>query len=32
MGIMHDGRKEVIDFRLAASESEAEWEGFLTGL
>ncbi len=32
MGIRHDGRKEVIDFRLAASESEAEWEVFLTGL
>ena len=32
MGIRHDGRKEVIDFRLASSESEAEWESFLTGL
>ncbi|MBI5233990.1 MAG: transposase [Deltaproteobacteria bacterium] len=30
MGITHDGRKEVIDFRLASSESEAET--FLTGL
>ncbi len=32
MGVTYDGRKEVIDFRLASSESEAEWEGFLTGL
>mgnify|MGYP001564821085 CR=1 FL=1 len=32
MGITHDNRKEVIDFRLASSESEAEWEGFITGL
>jgi putative transposase len=32
LGILPDGRKEVIDFRLAASESAAEWERFLTGL
>lgn len=32
MGITHDGRKEVIDFRLSSSESEAEWEAFLTSL
>ena len=27
-----DGKKEVIDFRLAGSESAAEWEKFLTDL
>lgn len=32
MGILPDGRKEVVDFRLAKSESEAEWERFLTDL
>ena len=32
MGIREDGSKEVIDFRLASSESEAEWESFLTDL
>ncbi len=32
LGILPDGKKEVIDFRLASSESAAEWEGFLTGL
>jgi transposase-like protein len=32
MGIRPDGRKEVIDFRLAASESETEWERFLSDL
>jgi len=32
LGIRHDGRKEVIDFRLAASESAAEWEKFLNDL
>lgn len=32
LGIRHDGRKEVIDFRLAASESGAEWRRFLTDL
>ncbi len=32
LGIRHDGKKEVIDFRLAASESAAEWEVFLTDL
>ena len=32
LGIRHDGKKEVIDFRLAASESAAEWEAFLTDL
>lgn len=32
LGIRPDGKKEVIDFRLAASESAAEWEQFLTDL
>ena len=32
LGVRPDGRKEVIDFRLAASESAAEWEKFLTDL
>ena len=32
LGIRHDGKKEIIDFRLTASESAAEWERFLTDL
>jgi transposase-like protein len=32
LGIRHDGKKEVIDFRLATSESGAEWERFLKDL
>ena len=32
LGIRHDGKKEIIDVRLAASESTAEWERFLTDL
>jgi putative transposase len=32
LGLRHDGKKEIIDFRLAASESAAEWEQFLTDL
>lgn len=32
LGIRRDGKKEVIDFRLAASESAAEWDGFLRDL
>jgi transposase-like protein len=32
LGLRPDGRKEVIDFRLAGSESAAEWERFLTDL
>lgn len=32
LGIRADGKKEVIDFRLAAAESAAEWERFLTAL
>jgi putative transposase len=32
LGLRRDGKKEIIDFRLAASESAAEWEQFLTDL
>lgn len=32
MGLRPDGKKEIIDFRLAGSESAAEWEKFLTDL
>jgi putative transposase len=32
LGIRHDGKKEVIDFRLAVSESAAEWDSFLADL
>ena len=32
LGLRPDGKKEIIDFRLAASESAAEWEHFLTDL
>jgi transposase-like protein len=32
LGLRPDGKKEVIDFRLAQSESAAEWEHFLTDL
>ena len=32
LGLKPDGKKEIIDFRLAASESAAEWERFLTSL
>lgn len=32
LGLRHDGKKEIIDFRLAASESAAEWERFLGDL
>ena len=31
-GVTRDGRKEVISFRQASSESEAQWEGFLRDL
>ena len=31
-GITHDGRREVIDYMKAKSESEAAWEGFLENL
>lgn len=32
LGLHGDGRKEVIDYHLAASESAAAWEHFLTDL
>ncbi|HVH77126.1 MAG TPA: IS256 family transposase [Stellaceae bacterium] len=32
LGLREDGKKEVIDFRLAHSESAAEWERFLGDL
>ncbi|NJM30658.1 MAG: IS256 family transposase [Rhizobiales bacterium] len=32
LGIHRDGRKEVIDYRLAASESAADWGRFLADL
>ena len=32
LGLRRDGKKEVIDFRLAGSESAAEWERFLDDL
>jgi len=31
-GIRHDGREELIDFRVAPDESEASWDGFLRSL
>lgn len=32
LGIREDGKKEIIDFRQAASESQSAWEGFLNAL
>ena len=32
LGLRGDGKKEIIDFRLAGSESAAEWEQFLADL
>ena len=32
LGLRSDGKKEIIDFPLAESESAAEWERFLTDL
>ena len=32
LGILSDGRKEVLDFRLARAESQREWDLFLTNL
>lgn len=32
LGIRHDGKKEIIDFRCASSENTDEWEEFLIGL
>ena len=31
-GITHSGHRELIDFRVTPSESEAAWHGFLNGL
>jgi len=32
LGLRHDGKKDVLDFQLAGSESERNWERFLHGL
>jgi len=32
LGLRPDGRKEIIDYHLAAAESAAQWERFLTDL
>jgi len=32
MGLRHDGKKEIIDYQLANSESERNWERFLNSL
>ncbi len=32
LGLRPDGKKEIIDYRLAAGESAAQWEQFLTDL
>jgi transposase-like protein len=32
LGITATGKKEILDFKLAAGESQAAWEGFLTDL
>jgi transposase-like protein len=32
LGIRENGKKEIIDFRQAASESQSAWEGFLNSL
>ena len=32
LGLRPDGKKEIIDFRLATAESAAQWEQFLTDL
>ena len=32
LGLRHDGKKETIDFQLAASEGERQWERFLSSL
>jgi transposase-like protein len=32
LGIRPDGKKEIIDFRQASSESQSSWEGFLNNL
>lgn len=32
LGLREDGRKEIVDYRLATAESAAQWELFLTDL
>ena len=32
MGITNDGKKEILDFRVARAESQAAWEAFLNDL
>lgn len=32
LGLREDGKKEVLDWRLCSSESQADWERFLTDL
>ena len=32
LGLRHDNRREIIDYQLAASESERDWERFLGSL
>ena len=32
MGVTQDGKKEVIDFALATSENNINWERFLSNL
>jgi len=32
LGITKEGKKEIIDFKLAAGESQGAWESFLNGL
>ena len=32
LGLHHDGRKEIIDYQMATSESERQWERFLNSL
>ena len=32
LGLRPDGKREIIDYRLAPAESAAAWKGFLTGL
>ena len=32
LGLRPDGRKEIVDYRLARAESAAEWERFLDDL
>ena len=32
LGLRHDGKKDILDFQLAGSESEKQWERFLHSL